>query len=188
MGGWADCVAIKLGNKLKTAAGLFNPLILKTRKTTICFYPPAMPAVLSPLFFWLDYLYLFSYFSCSIRLYHSILLFFHVSPLFPPFHNLFFLSRSGPLGNQRTWITFVSPREQKLIWSSWEHTHPDTTGTVSLSNQGKRDDFMFPGPLWLACREEMPIKYRCERSKLVEVEQLLRKRIKDAEREGGYSL
>lgn len=49
MDGWMSCVAIKLGDK--PAAGLFNSLILKTRKATICFYPPATPEVLSLYFF-----------------------------------------------------------------------------------------------------------------------------------------
>lgn len=54
MDGWTDgqtdCVAIKLGDKPNIAAGLFDSLILKTRKTTICFYLPAMPVVSTLLF------------------------------------------------------------------------------------------------------------------------------------------
>lgn len=121
MDGRMDEAAIKLGDKLQIAAGLFNSLILKTRKT-ICFYPPAMPIVLC--------VYLsFLLFDSSITTAHpsdpnlskSIFLdpsvfitsFSHsVFFLFPIFLDLFFfpliislslsLSHSGPLGNQRT--------------------------------------------------------------------------------------
>lgn len=182
MDGWKDCVAIKCGDKFKIAAGLFNPLILKTRKTTICFYPPAMLVVpshstcvffqfFSPLPFppFLSESIFLDPSVFTTPLSHSIVLFFYVSSSFslPFFCSPLHLSRSGPLGNQRTWITSISPREQKLIWSSWEHTPPDTIGTVWFRGNRTISCSWF---LWLACQEEMPIKYCCEPSKLSEKE------------------
>ncbi|KAF0025426.1 hypothetical protein F2P81_022307 [Scophthalmus maximus] len=52
-----------------------------------------------------------------------------------------------PLGNQRTRLSFISPREQKLIRSPWERTHPGYTGHSSFGYQGARDNFTFSVPL-----------------------------------------
>lgn len=145
---------------------------MKTRKTTVCFYPPAMPVVLSTFsLLFLPSLPLKIFFSWSVRLYHSILwlIFFSVTS-FPLFPESYFcvplnLSCSGLLGNQRTWITFIQGGDRMALrW--WT--------------------------LWFACQQEMPIKYCCE-----QLQQTCwsransEKKMTDTEREwdraGGYS-
>lgn len=92
--------------------------------------------------------------------------FFFCLTSFPPFFSrLFFCSplpRSGPSGNQRTWITFIPPWEQRnshgrhgntAILAPQELFHWEGSGTVlcfwtlSLARQKEKNT---------------PIKYRCE--------------------------
>ncbi len=187
MDGWTDCVAIKLGDKLQIATGMFNPLILKTRKNNNLFLSsshaishflfftrpslPFSPPLLSKSIF-LDPSVFTTPFS------HSIVLPPYVSPLF--FCSPLPRSRSGPLGKQITWITFITPREQKPPWSSWVHTHPHRNHHRSRFIHGGGGAISCSWSLWLACWEETPIKYCCElRANLM--------KLRYSEREGGRS-
>lgn len=101
-------VAIKLADKLNIAAGRFDSLILKTRKTTICFYLPAMPVVRSTLLCPPFYSAIFSSpllpsqsicldpFVFTTPFSHSIDVLFCLTS-FPSFRESFFLTLSNSL-------------------------------------------------------------------------------------------